>query len=314
MTMLVHQPNEMMNLLDTVEVDSVTSSLQKVSKLQAVIQASLKSGHDYDTIPGTNKPTLLKPGAEKVLMMFGLTSEYEILEQVEDWQKGVFAYTVRCILSRNGVKITEGLGSCNSKEDKYRYRWVFESDLPAGVDKEALKSNGKKFRIENDEIYSLVNTILKMAKKRAQVDATLTVSSLSEIFTQDIEDMKEFIKKEASENMQGSDAVNMKINFGKHKGKTVGQVAAEDLSYIKWLADNAKDSIMKQAAAMVLSGGKSQQPQSREPMPSKVEHKSYDPGDNTVSPPSEEDDFDYGDSGQSFMEFIDSQPPIDYLG
>ena len=34
----------------------------------------------------------------------------------------------------------------------------------------------------------LANTVLKMAKKRAQVDAVLTVASLSEIFTQDMED------------------------------------------------------------------------------------------------------------------------------
>ena len=37
--------------------------------------------------------------------------------------------------------------------------------------------------------YTLVNTILKMAKKRALVDATLSAGRLSNIFTQDIEDM-----------------------------------------------------------------------------------------------------------------------------
>ena len=37
--------------------------------------------------------------------------------------------------------------------------------------------------------YTMDNTVLKMAKKRALIDATLLVASLSDIFTQDLEDM-----------------------------------------------------------------------------------------------------------------------------
>jgi len=44
-------------------------------------------------------------------------------------------------------------------------------------------------RVENEDIYSQVNTILKMAKKRALVDAALSAGRLSQVFTQDIEDM-----------------------------------------------------------------------------------------------------------------------------
>ena len=63
-----------------------------------------------------------------------------------------------------------------------------------------------------------------MAKKRAQIDAVLTVASLSEIFTQDVEDMKEFLQAESIENMTLSDAEKMKILFGKYKGRTLGEV------------------------------------------------------------------------------------------
>jgi hypothetical protein len=74
---------------------------------------------------------------------------------------------------------------------------VYEKEIPVGVDKENLVKKeftgpyGKymKYRLDNDDPYTLANTVLKMAKKRAQVDATLTVASLSEIFTQDIEDL-----------------------------------------------------------------------------------------------------------------------------
>lgn len=245
--------NELTKLIDVVELESVQTTLSKITQLQGIIQKTLKPGHDTDIIPGTQKPTLLKPGAEKILMLLGLTSEYEIIDKVEDWEKGIFAYSVRCILSKDDTKITEGLGNCNSKEDKYRYRWVYESDIPVGLDKENLKKNNYgKYRIENDEIFSQVNTLLKMAKKRAQIDAVLTVASLSEIFTQDVEDMKEFLQAESIENMTLSDAEKMKILFGKYKGRTLGEVLFEDANYVKWVAENAKTANVKKAAQILL--------------------------------------------------------------
>lgn len=250
--------NNMMSLIESVDVGNLVGTLQKITQVQAAVQTSLKSGHDYDTIPGTSKPTLLKPGAEKILMMFGLTSEYEFMEKIEDYNNGIFAYTIKCILSKNGQKITEGVGSCNSKETKYRWRWVREEALPAGVDKQSLKTKtnrwGKEeYRVENDEIYSQANTILKIGKKRAQVDATLTVASLSELFTQDIEDMKEFIQDEEISTMTEAESKNMNINFGKHKGKTLEQIYLEDEGYVKWLKDNARDEVVKKAAEMMLN-------------------------------------------------------------
>lgn len=249
--------NMMMSLIENVEVNEIVGTLNKISQVQMAVQKTLKPGHDYDTIPGTLKPTLLKPGAEKILMMFGLTSEYEIIEKIEDYEKGIFAYTVKCILSKNGYKITEGVGSCNSKESKYRWRWVKEEDLPPAIDKESLKQRKNKwdiieYQVENDEIYSQANTILKMAKKRAQIDATLTVASLSEVFTQDIEDMKEFIQQEQTATMTEVEAKNLKITFGKFKGKTLQEIYNMQPDYLKWLAANAKDEVMRKASKMIL--------------------------------------------------------------
>jgi hypothetical protein len=44
--------------------------------------------------------------------------------------------------------------------------------------------------VDNEDIFSQVNTLVKMAKKRALVDATLSAGRLSNVFTQDIEDME----------------------------------------------------------------------------------------------------------------------------
>lgn len=155
------QSTQSMSIIDNVNLQQVSATMQKIAQFQQVIQKTLHQGHDFGIIPGTDKPTLLKPGAEKILMMMGLRSEFEIVDSTRDFEKGFFHYQVRCRLLKGNVLITEGLGSCNTRERKY------------------LKMDP----------YTMDNTVLKMAKKRALVDAALLVASLSDVFTQDIEDM-----------------------------------------------------------------------------------------------------------------------------
>src|SRR5688500_4915747 len=52
----------------------------------------MREGQDYGTIPGTQKPTLYKPGAEMICAMYKLTPEPEILTTVEDWDRPFFSY------------------------------------------------------------------------------------------------------------------------------------------------------------------------------------------------------------------------------
>lgn len=154
-----------LTIVENLEPTAVGQVMQRINQFQNIIQKSLKDGHDYGIIPGTgNKPTLLKPGAEKILMLMGVTSEYQLIERVQDYEQGFFAFTVKCVLSRNGQVITEGLGHCNNRE--------------------------KKYRSERQDPYTLANTCLKMAKKRSQIDAVLTIASLSEVFTQDLDEME----------------------------------------------------------------------------------------------------------------------------
>jgi len=177
----------------------IEKALQKIKQCQAIVQKQLIAGVDYGTIPGTaGKSTLFKPGAEKLLRIYGLIDTYEFIERIEDWDKGIFYCLVKCILKdfKTGKTVTEGIGSCNSKENKYRWRWVTEKEIPQDVDKNALPKktiNGQYgnyilYRLENDDIFSQVNTIQKMAKKRALMDAVLSACRLSSIFTQDIDD------------------------------------------------------------------------------------------------------------------------------
>jgi len=179
---------------------------KRMKIMQDFIKRAMVENQDYGKIPGTDKPTLLKSGAEKLGIFYGYSNSAEIINKVEDWKNGFFHYEVKVTLTnkRTGKIEAEGMGSCNSMEARYRYRWVFENQLPRSINKDDLhrkviKKNGQNYtmyRIENDDVFTLPNTLLKMAKKRAFVDATLSATRTSGIFTQDVED---FIDVEAHE-------------------------------------------------------------------------------------------------------------------
>ena len=172
---------------------------QQTRQLEELYRGLMQEGTDFGKVPGSIKPSLFKSGAELLRLRAKLDPHFTIDNSGTELQNGIFNYQVTCDLLRDNEHIGAGVGSCNSLESKYRYRWVFESALPKGVDKATLPS--KKFqakgrwyvtyRIENENPQDLANTILKMAKKRAFIDAILTVTGASRIFTQDVEDLVE---------------------------------------------------------------------------------------------------------------------------
>lgn len=177
---------------------SAHQQLQRVEDFKRVVRELFVQGHDYGTIPGTgDKPTLLKPGAEKLIKLLGLADQYDFMEKTEDWERGFFNYTVRCRLVslETGQIVAEGLGNCNSWESKYRWRWAWPNELSdaekVGLKQRSTRNGSRQYRVENEDIASQVNTILKMAKKRAQMDAALSAGRLSDVFTQDLEDITE---------------------------------------------------------------------------------------------------------------------------
>lgn len=193
---------------------SVSQRIAEIEDFQALVRSQLIEGKDFGIIPGTQSPTLFKPGAEKIIRLVNCADSYEIMDQVRDWDRGFFEYTIkaRLVYLPTGQIVAEGVGECNSWESRYRYRWVGDRDLKTmgltAGEVNRLKTRERdgrnnshytQWRIENDDPYSQVNTILKMAKKRAMVDVALSVGRLSELFTQDIEDMQA-----NAENRQGS--------------------------------------------------------------------------------------------------------------
>ena len=141
----------------------------------SVIREALEDGRDYGRIPGAgDRKVLLKAGAERLSVAFGLRPVFSIISAEADHDRevhytdrykkaavstGLYRYVVKCQLERDGVVVGEGIGSCSTMEQKYVSR-------PRDCE----------------------NTVLKMAKKRAQVDAVLSTLSLSDRFTQDVVD------------------------------------------------------------------------------------------------------------------------------
>ena len=142
---------------------ALASTAQHYKTMIAFVAAQMKKGIDYGIIPGTKKPTLLKPGAEKLCRLFSLRPSYELIHFIADFDKPLFHYHYRCTLVRQGEMVGQGDGSCNSREKKYEKQ---------------------KYRI-----FDLTNTVCKIAQKRALVAAVLSSCGASEFFTQDLEGM-----------------------------------------------------------------------------------------------------------------------------
>lgn len=231
---------------------------ERYSQMRAFVKQEMVEGKDYGIIPGTEKPSLWQPGAQKLATFFGLSINHVLMDHKEVWggDDPFFMYRYRAIITRNGVILAEVEGSANSKETRYRWRWVDEDQVPTGLDLNDLESKvsskgrfqwqidkadttgqyGKpaeywqefvdamlnkkakvydkkqtwgeqkdapfveiesvSYRIPNPEIFSLVNTIQKIAQKRAFVAAVIIAANASEFFTQDMEDITDDQKNE----------------------------------------------------------------------------------------------------------------------
>ena len=217
---------------DAVEMQSIEDYamtpeklLSQVAVIENIAKAVMKDGQHYGKIPGCgDKPTLLKPGAEKLLIAFRLAPEYIIETNSEIG--GHREYEITCKLTSivTGAFISQGVGCCTTMESKYRYRvgdkettefpvpkeywnnWKKDPEKALKLLQEASGMTGRlqiakddsgKWMIaiagekkEHDNPADYYNTVKKMAKKRALVDAVLSATGASDVFTQDIEDLK----------------------------------------------------------------------------------------------------------------------------
>jgi hypothetical protein len=144
----------------------------RVNLVHEALKKVMVNETHYGKVPGCgDKMVLLKPGADLLAMMFRLTPSFQVTKTA--MEGGHREYEVVCTMTApDGTVLGQGVGSGCTMEKKYRYRteWV----------------GTEKRMVENPDIADVYNTVLKMAKKRAHVDATLTVTGAADLFTQDL--------------------------------------------------------------------------------------------------------------------------------
>jgi len=164
-------------------VEAFSSGLSRRKENRAMlmewVRAAMVEGVDFGCIPtrrGPSKPSLWKPGAEKICGMLGVSVHFPTLHDYEqaalhgvDLQNII----VRCeIKDASGGVVADGIGARSLKQD-----------------------------------YGDINKALKMAEKSAHIDATLRMAGLSEVFTQDLEDMAHGKNMETQTKNTGGDRV-----------------------------------------------------------------------------------------------------------
>lgn len=198
---------------------SVQAVVDRKRKLVEVMDAVMREGEHYGRIPGCgNKPALFKSGAEVLATTFGLAPRFKLVRTDHPGGHREYEVTCRLVHVASGNVVAEGLGSCSTLESKYRWRRGERVCPACGKAGTVIKGRadfgggwlcfakkdgcGAKWpdgaaeietqsvdRVENPDIADTYNTVLKMGKKRALVDATLTAVGASDILIQDLEDL-----------------------------------------------------------------------------------------------------------------------------
>jgi hypothetical protein len=253
----------------TVTVD-ITSSFEEMAtklvdmkKTLTLVQRFFKEvmveGQDYGIIPGTERPTLLKAGAEKLCELYGYAPVIKEINEEKNTETGFYrARVVIALIHRKSkVVVAEGVGEANTMENRYRWRWVPEWKLPEGTDTSKLQyeikadKKGKKikfYKLENTDPWTLWNTVLKMAKKRALIDATLSATRSSGIFTQDVEDLAEWVENaevvDALYTVEPEPSVQKETKEEKSKAKTDEKISIAQAKRMFALAND--ETIVRQ--------------------------------------------------------------------
>jgi hypothetical protein len=184
------------NALSTAVIDrgvmSGTELVARVQRVREVMRDLMEEGVHYGKVPGTQKPSLWKPGAELLLMTFRIGPRLEV-EDLTTADEIRYRVKVIGFSQVSGETLAEGIGEASTNEEKYRWRAaVHPKEWEAtGADNRRIKfkGNGDEIQQIRTSPADLANTVLLMAVKRGTVNMTRVVTACSDIFDQDLEDL-----------------------------------------------------------------------------------------------------------------------------
>lgn len=209
----VHAPTPTLAVMPQVQA---TELVGRLNVIREAMNTAMQVDVDYGNVPGTSKPTLFKPGAEKLSVLFQLDVQ---VVNTKEWGPGdhlTVESKATVYHAPTGQRLGSGEGMATTKEKKHAFRKQERTcphcDAAAVIKGKAEYGGGwlcwkkrdgcgAKFpdgdpaieiqavgEVENPDLPDLWNTVVKMAQKRARVDAVLAVTGASALFTQDVED------------------------------------------------------------------------------------------------------------------------------
>jgi hypothetical protein len=187
-------------------------------ELMELAFSEMKPGVDYGTFEGIDKPMLYKPGFERLALIFNLHIKFED-EDDSNPQMDFYRHKVTSRAYRydpqtgQEFEVGMGLGTCSSKESKYRYRWAKAEQIPSnmkagmaktiknkktgemyevvdvqhwidayGFGSAKMTKFGARFRMDNPDVADIDNTVASQAKKRSYCDCIKTVTGADRKF------------------------------------------------------------------------------------------------------------------------------------
>lgn len=229
-------------------------TVQEVSAQSLVIHRILTQvmveGIHYGKIEGTDKPTLLQPGAEKICATFRLAPKYDV-EDLSEPHSNLFRYRVKCSIHtiRDGYFVGSAVGEASTAEEKYQWQRAVcqeqwdEAD-PAQRRKKWQRDGSFILQVQRNGA-DLANTCLKMATKRALISATRCATACSDLLDVDLDDeaVADLVKEQAKEQTKEQASAQKpkaktppapKVPFGNYKDKHIDDpvVPLAELEYL----------------------------------------------------------------------------------
>lgn len=160
--------------------EAIEVTKQNIALCEQLVSEVLEGEIDWGQIPGVPQPNLWDPGAAKIMAAFNCYPKYTMLNRIEEDNLISFTFESTLVNRQSQQTLATGIGACSTRETKYKYRWVFEEEaISMGLNPATLKRREKKCQVPNPERGELVNTIAKMAAKRADIDSVQSLPGVA---------------------------------------------------------------------------------------------------------------------------------------